>query len=114
MAATDTGNVTVYSRSHLNERIIQNVSAHFGPIMNIAVSPDCRNLFTAGKDGTIFVFSIGDQFWNFKEKCVKASLSHIEETDKKGVKDIRAKIVDPDLADIVLVKRNEMIEWQKR
>lgn len=68
LAATDTGNVTVYSRSHLNEKIIQNITCHFGPIMNIAISPDCKNLFTAGKDGTIFLFSIGDQLWNFKEK----------------------------------------------
>jgi len=36
--------------------------------------------------------------------------------DKKGskAKDIRSKIVDPELADIVLVKRNEMVEWQSR
>jgi len=81
--------------------------------MNIAISPDCKNLFTAGKDGTIFVFSIGDQLWNFKEKSIKPSI-HVEETDKKGKHQIRSKIVDPDLADIVLVKRNEMIEWQKR
>jgi len=27
---------------------------------------------------------------------------------------MRSKIVDPELADIVLVKRNEMVEWQQR
>lgn len=41
----------------------------------------------------------------------------IEDTqvDKKGQnKDPRLKIVDDNLADIVLVKKNEMVEWQQR
>lgn len=37
------------------------------------------------------------------------------QVDKKGQnKDPRLKIVDNDLADIVLVKKNEMVEWQQR
>lgn len=37
------------------------------------------------------------------------------QVDKKGQnKDQRLKIVDNDLADIVLVKKNEMVEWQQR
>lgn len=107
--------MVVYSNSTQHDRIEQTI-AHFGPVSHILVSPSNRQLFTAGADGSLFIFDIHEQVFNYKEKTLKASIQ-IDEGDKKGnmkIKDQRYKIVDPELADIVLVKRNEMVEWQQR
>lgn len=56
---------------------------------------------------------------SIKDRTFK-KISPIDEAttqaDKKGgsAKDNKLKIVDPELAEIVLVKRNEMVEWQQR
>ena len=73
-------------------------------------------MFSAGQDGSIFIFRITEQIWNKKDGSLKPASMQIEDQpmDNKGNKDYRLKIVDPELADIVLVKKNEMTEWQVR
>ena len=80
---------------------------HQGRLNAIKITPDGNRLITAGEDGAIFVLRIREQSYNFKEKQGKL-LPVKEDTSKKKA------IVDPALANIVLVKRNEVEEWQER
>jgi len=79
----------------------------------MVLTPDNRTLFTAGIDGSIFIYQISEQMLNPRDGTFKP-VAHSEETqnDKKEKnKDARLKVVDDELADIVLVKKNEMDEW---
>jgi hypothetical protein len=80
----------------------------------MVITPDNRTLFTTGIDGSIFIYQITEQMFNPRDGTFKA-VTHSEENtqnDKKEKnKDARLKVVDDDLADIVLVKKNEMDEW---
>lgn len=79
----------------------------------MVITPDNRTLFTAGIDGSIFIYQISEQMLNPRDGTFKP-VAHSEETqnDKKEKnKDARLKVVDDELADIVLVKKNEMDEW---
>jgi len=79
----------------------------------MVITPDNRTLFTAGTDGSIFIYQITEQMFNPRDGTFKP-VAHSEDTanDKKEKnKDARLKVVDDDLADIVLVKKNEMDEW---
>jgi hypothetical protein len=79
----------------------------------MVITPDNRTLFTAGIDGSIFIYQITEQMLNPRDGTFKP-VAHSEETqnDKKEKnKDARLKVVDDELADIVLVKKNEMDEW---
>jgi hypothetical protein len=96
----------------------------------MCLSPDGARLFTAGQDGAIFVYKILERAPSAKGDGMTKSYAGFEESvqraessggDKKsaggaggGKGAIKMKIVEPELADIVLVKRNEMAEWQKR
>ena len=97
----------------------------------MSLSPDGTRLFTAGQDGAIFVYKILEKVPSTKGDGMTKSYTGFEELvaqraesgggDKKGAGGagggkgaIKMKIVEPELADIVLVKRNEMAEWQKR
>jgi WD40 repeat protein len=43
------------------ERVIEKINAHAGEITKIILSPDNRFLFSAGTDGTLFIFSVSEQ-----------------------------------------------------
>ena len=78
----------------------------------IIISPDNRYLFSTGPDGCLFIFSIGEQslLADFKSNTLTgaaASLLDDEKMDDIG----GVSVVDEALADIVLVKKNEMEEW---
>jgi len=80
----------------------------------MVLAPDNRTLFTAGTDGSIFIYHISEQMLNPRDWTFKAvtSSEDVGQTGKKDKnKDNRLKVVDDDLADIVLVKKNEMDEW---
>jgi hypothetical protein len=78
------------------------------------VSPDAKNIFTIGQDGSIFIYEVKEQLFNLKTNELRPShIVDVDATDKKGgIKDLRVKIMDPDLADIVFVKVNQMEEWR--
>ena len=86
------------------------MSIHYSGITNMVISPDNRLLFTTGADGSIFVFQIAEQIFNTRDLSLKPSFNVEQDTtnDKKGgqTKDVRQKIVDPELAEIVFVKKD--------
>ena len=78
----------------------------------MVISPDNRTLFTAGTDGCIFIYHITEQMLNPRDWTFKP-VAHAEDVNDKKLKnaDLRLKVVDDELAEIVLVKKNEMDEW---
>ena len=56
------------------------------------------------------IWNIGEYYLQDKQYKLQSKSSEVEAQEKKNQQQNR--IVDPELADIVLVKRNEMIEWQ--
>lgn len=73
------------------------------------MSPDGKYAFSAGIDGTIFVFSV-TEYLNEHELYKPIGI----EEDKMQTEDFTSIIVDEALADIVLVKKTEMEEWRKK
>lgn len=115
LTGSDQGSITILPLD-LYDRYIEQISVHQGAVNYLTLSPDHRLMFSAGQDGSIFIFRITEQIWNKKDGSLKPASMQIEDQpmDNKGNKDYRLKIVDPELADIVLVKKNEMTEWQVR
>ena len=127
LAATDSGNVNIYNH-YAKEKTIEQISAHHGQVACMCVSPDGARLFTAGEDGALFVYKISERAPSAKGDTLAKTFSSFDESavqreaggaagDKKnagGKGATKMKIMEPELADIVLVKRNEMAEWQQR
>lgn len=124
LAATDTGNVNVYA-SQGYDKLVEQTNAHHGMVTSMCLSPDGTRLFTAGQDGALFVFRLAEQLLNCKDRSLKAlaglddpsmssSAAGADKKNQGGKAASKLKIVEPELADIVLVKRNEMAEWQQR
>jgi hypothetical protein len=84
------------------------------------LSPDNRYLFSAGSDGTLFIFSVTEAPIMFDKNGVL--LHHFgDSSDKALIDDLGAganssgpQIVDEALADIVLVRKQEMEEWRRK
>lgn len=74
-------------------------------------------MFSTGSDGSLFIFSISEQLMPQEGNMLKAAgatgASVINDPDDKADEGNNC-IVDEALADIVLVKKNEMDEWQKK
>ncbi len=59
ITGSDKGNLNIFSYP-FNERILDQISVHAGEVTKIIISPDNRFLFSAGSDGTLFIFQIGE------------------------------------------------------
>ena len=60
IVGTDRGQVKVFAKPpHLStETPLDSFNAHLGEVTNILVSADGRYVFSAGQDGTVFVYSV--------------------------------------------------------
>jgi WD40 repeat protein len=61
ITSTDKGNIQVlnnYNNFAFDEKF--EFTAHYGPVTQMAVSPDNQQLFTAGQDGTLMIWNIGE------------------------------------------------------
>ena len=107
MSGTERGNIKVYN-SPLGCRPFDEFNAHSREVSQICVSPDARFVFTAGIDGTVFIYGV-TEYWTegemYKDKEEKANNAQFQNRDL---------IVDEELAGIVLIKWNEMEEWTKK
>ena len=83
--------------------------AHYGEVSQVIISPDGRHVFTTGADGTIFVFAI-TEYLNEHEPIEQ----NAAEEEKIQTESFSKMIVDNQLADIVLVKKQDMEEWRKK
>lgn len=108
--ADQAGSLAVFSNGGY-DKVVEHISAHQGPITHLAISPDNKTVFSTGEDGSIFIFEVTEQALNPKDGSTKP-ITVQEDTGEKKVRDPRLKFMDPELAEIVLVKRDEMEEWQ--
>lgn len=88
VATSNTGNVAIYSINDVNhDKVIKQMGCHFGPVSQMAVSPDNMYLFTAGLDGALFVYNIIEQQMSLANKTFK-KVVHADESavanDKKS------------------------------
>lgn len=109
ITGSDKGNLYIFPFPFY-DRILDSISAHAGEVTKIILSPDNRYLFSTGSDGSIFMFQISEQL--IATESLKGSLSLPNEEEK--LDDMVNSIVDEALADIVLVKKHEMEEWQQK
>lgn len=83
------------------------------------LSPDNRYLFSAGSDGTLFIFSVTEAPIMFDKNGMLLN-SFGDDTDKAALLDdlgagaTGPQVVDEALADIVLVRKQEMEEWRRK
>lgn len=116
ITASDNGALQILTHP-FKEKAVESIIAHFGPISHMVITPDNRTLFTTGVDGSIFIYHISEQMFNPRDGTFKP-VAHSEENtqnDKKEKnKDPRLKVVDDELAEIVLVKKDEKDEWYER
>ena len=103
LCSTSQGSISILPYERPQE--INSVSVHYSGINHIVISPDNKTLFTAGQDGSIFIFDILPAIFDMKDHSIKPQMVE-DDGGKKGLKDPRAKVVDPELADIVFVKRD--------
>lgn len=61
IAGSDKGNLSILNYTSNDPRILDTVTVHQGEVNKIIVSPDGRFLFSAGSDGSLFIFQIGEQ-----------------------------------------------------
>jgi WD40 repeat protein len=107
VVGSDKGSISIFSYP-FTKQVLDSVTAHSSEVSRMIISPDNQYLFTAGVDGTLFTFKITEQTLQ-SDGSTKSSLL---EEDK--YEEVTNSIVDEALADIVLVKKNEMEEWQKK
>lgn len=108
ITGTERGNIKVYNFP-LSGRPFEEFNVHYGDVSQITVSPDSKFVFSAGTDGSIFIYSV-TEYLNELE-IYKPSAE-----DDKIVKENEFKnfIVDEELADVAMIKRQETEEWTKK
>jgi len=79
-------------------------------VNKIVISPDSKHLFSIGSDGSLFIFAIQEQPITFDKFGQLVSLPTVEEA--RLTDEPQSSVVDQALADIVLVKKQEMEEWR--
>jgi hypothetical protein len=97
IAGTKRGNINILSSTY---ETVEDTVAHLGSVTQVRSSPDGRYLFSAGEDGTIFIYTV------------------VEPTDftlmdrEMEAKDDQVTQIDEQLADIVLIKKTELDEFK--
>lgn len=99
---------------------ISRALSHKGTVTRLVSTQDSRFLFSAGEDGTLFIYHVEEEKVPEPNEVVTASMAKamVEEQANKIYKidDIdngpeHKAMMDPELANIVLVKKVEMEEW---
>lgn len=123
VTGTDKGNLLIFAYPFY-DRILDQISAHQGEVTKIIISPDNRFLFSAGSDGTLFIYQIGEQNMILENMMMSAGgvknnqlmqqMLDDNMSSQQQLDDMVNSIVDEALADIVLVKKDEMEKWQRK
>lgn len=117
IGGTDKGCLQIFAypftvEAPLTSPLLEQLSVHAGEVKKIVISPDQKFLFSVGSDGSLFVFSISEQQIQFdKNGQLHSSLA---DPDARLADDSALSVVDQALADIVLVKKQEMEEWRMK
>ena len=102
---------------------ISRALSHKGTVTRLLSTQDSRFLFSAGEDGTLFIYHVEEEKVAEPNEIVTANMAKTmaEEQARKIYKlddndggPDQKSIMDPELANIVLVKKIEMEEWQEK
>jgi hypothetical protein len=109
--------------------LVDQLTAHAGEVTKLILSPDSRFLFSAGTDGSLFIYQVSEQIVLYDKlgQVISTSMTtvmgdhHGLSSEKDGGHhggggDLGSgpSIVDESLADIVLVRKQEMEEWRRK
>ncbi len=114
-------NLDIGNGVQLASPLLDQITAHAGEVTKIMLSPDNRYLFSAGSDGTLFIFSVTEAPIMFDKNGMLLN-SFGDDLDKTALLDDLGaaattggpQVVDEALADIVLVRKQEMEEWRRK
>jgi len=104
VAGTQRGILGTYSPELDAGICFSQLNAHVSEIVRTLVSPDGTRVFSAGKDGAIFVYSVLE-FFDERTRME----TEIKEEDKPLY---FARVHDKEIANIVLVEQHLMEEWR--
>ncbi|KRW99737.1 WD40-repeat-containing domain [Pseudocohnilembus persalinus] len=104
IAGNNDGYITTYN--HIFTPYFQDrIAAHDKPVSFLRISPDGLHCMTAGQDGNVFIFNIQEINEEGNVLSIKGS-----EKDDQNINP-RAGVVDPGLADVVLVSKDEIEKY---
>lgn len=92
------GNVNLLRRTGFEP--YEDIVAHLGAVTRIRASYDGRFVFSAGEDGTIFVYEVSE------------ATELAAQSDLEAKEEVPVIQVDEQLADIVLIKKTELDEFK--
>lgn len=105
------------------ERGVSRALSHKGTVTKVVSTQDSRFLFSAGEDGTLFIYSVeeeknpelGEVFTEKQARAMAADQANkIYKFDDNDGNPENKSIMHPELANIVLVKKAEMGEWLQK
>jgi len=103
VSGSDRGQLNLLLHPYL-EGGISKYNVHSGPVTSLVVSPDFRYLFSASEDGSLFIFKIS-------EERINPNLPILPGDEPLPEPPLQ---MDPELCNIVLVKRDDMESWLVR
>ena len=83
----------------------EEITAHHGAMVKLRVSHDGRFVFSAGEDGVIFIYHV------IEPRDLMPQMERIE-MDTRDREDTQARIVDDQLADIVLIPKGTLEQFK--
>jgi len=86
---------------------IAKYNVHHGAVTCLVATPDNKFLFSASDDGSLFILKVSDEKINPQMPTAPGEESTIVIVDPP-------RLMDPELCDIVLVKRDDMESWLSR
>ena len=116
---TEDGYIKTVLHPHIDEGNTQ-ILTHQGAVNRVMTTLDSKVFFSAGEDGALFIYHISEE--KVPSEAEKQSLEYqrqlqLDRTTFKATVvesetgERNKEIMDPELANIVLVKQDEMEEW---
>ena len=116
-SGTDEGQIQVLLHPY-SEGGISRLLTHKGAVTRVMTTLDSKVLFSAGEDGTLFIYHVSEEKvltpaeMNAQENLrTLANQTFRATVVEPEAGELSKQIMDPELANIVLVKQDEMEEW---
>ncbi|CAD8162078.1 unnamed protein product [Paramecium pentaurelia] len=107
IGGTENGQIKIYSYI-FNQMAFETMPVHQGEITRIKCSPDGRYVFSTGTDGVLFIYQVSEISNDGQIYASKTGAEAKEQMDDIDKINPKAGVVDENLADVLLVSRNEI------
>lgn len=112
-AGTNHGEIWTILHPFMQEGV-NRLLVHRGPVTRLAQTADQSILFSAGEDGSLFIFKVSEELnTDLVIDDLKRLTTKLTEDDI-DIENAHIKVMDRELANIVLVKKHEMEKWLQR